>query len=592
MLNKNQQAVIDSEASHLTILAGPGTGKTHTISYRIQKDIENGVLPAEMVIITFTRNAANELRERLVKLIGFSANEMFIGTIHSFCLEIVDKFIDEAGRSHGYSLFDQEDKADILTFVAHKNGFIKKGESVASILKDEFRKSELMKEYEFQMKLFNAIDLDMIIEKMGNLIYIHKVQDYLEARYRAYYVDEFQDTTKEQVEILKKINPKRLVVIGDPDQSIYEWNGAVPETLVNIKSHFPEMEMHVLEENYRSGKEVVDFANKLIAYNKNRVVKKIIALDKNSSIVVDVQNSNANEEFESIVNMIPSKGVAIICRKNATAKAIHEYLEMNKIKSVLKTSSGDILASETGKALISIVLASVNSNDNYSLMQALIFLGDDKKRLFDDFSFASSEQKALSECVRQRCDHFYDELELILAYANKINLTSVYDFIAGLVNGLNIRSKFAQQHRTSKIVEVDSFLGYVRDWESKRERGFKSSSVSAFVKYVRLRDISYREKIDSEDDSIQIMTTHGAKGLEFNTVIIPHSFEGEFPMTMKTSNIEEERRLYYVAATRAISNLIITSCMQRRLPTGIRFNTKESRFIQEGGYYETVDEIK
>lgn len=583
MLNKNQQAVIDSEAKHLTILAGPGTGKTHTISYRIQQDIENGVLPLEMVIITFTRNAANELRERLLKLIGFSANEMFIGTIHSFYLEIVDKFIEEANREHGYSLFDQEDKADIMEFVARKNGFVKKGESVATVLKDEYRRVDILREYEFQMQLFNAIDLDMIIEKMAKLVYIPKVQDYLEARYNAYYVDEFQDTTGQQVEILKQINPKRLVVIGDPDQSIYEWNGAVPETLVNISTHFPEMEMHVLEENYRSGAEVVDFANKLISYNENRVVKKIIALDKPSTVMSDIENKNADEEFESIVNMIPSKGVAIICRKNATAKSVHEYLEMKHIKATLKTSSGDILSSDMGKSLISIILATVNNKDNYSLMKALIFLGIDKEMIFGLFNQASNENKALSDCVYGQCEHLNTEIELILTYANKINLTSVYDFASSLFTSLNIRSMFAKQHRISKITEIDAFLEYIQEWERKKERKFQSSSVAAFVKYVRLRDLAYREKRDNEDDAIQIMTVHGAKGLEFDTVIIPHSFEGEFPMTMKTSNIEEERRLFYVAATRAISKLIITSCMQKKLPTGIRFNTEVSRFLEEGG---------
>jgi DNA helicase-2/ATP-dependent DNA helicase PcrA len=142
---------------------------------------------------------------------------------------------------------------------------------------------------------------------------------------------------------------------------------------------------------------------------------------------------------------------------------------------------------------------------------------------------------------------------------------------------------FAKQHRVSKIIEVEAFLEYIKEWERKKERKFQSSSVAAFVKYVRLRDLAYREKRDKEDDAIQIMTVHGAKGLEFDTVIIPHSFESEFPMTMKTSNIEEERRLFYVAATRAISKLIITSCMQRQLPTGIRFNTEVSRFLDEGG---------
>ena len=578
MLNKQQQAVIDSESKKKAVIAGAGSGKTHTIVRLIKADTERLDIESDnMAAITFTRYAAGELTERL-EAVGVNTKHMFAGTIHGFCLSILTDYIHKINWEEDFVLFDQEDREDIMKYITTTMKILPRGMTIYKALEDDKYGPRLIAEYESMMQEFNAIDLKMIIDKTVELLRMPDVLKRVQEQYKAFYVDEFQDTYQEQIDILKLINPDYITVIGDPDQAIYEWNKAKPEYLVNIADTFPGIEMFKLETNYRSTNQIVDTANRLVRNNVNRVDKTLQAIRDGNPINYSLDHFTENAEFDFISNHLKGN-IAIICRKNATATAIGDYLINKGIKVNMMLSSKDIMKKDHVKSILYMCRAALNPNDDYSLMKTLRFLKIIPiKELMQIFSDCMAQGLPLKSALTLDSRLSNGELDKLYTLNDKVLNTDAYEFVKELLSRFDISSIFDSQHRQTKVLEIGMFKELVKKWKSYQAFGFKDTSIYTFLRWVMMREV--QDDYDRKKDVINIMTVHGSKGLEFDNVFIPHVFKGEYPMT-RSDNIEEERRLMYVAVTRAKNNLTLSSCDRRKIRNGYELDTVESIFIKE-----------
>lgn len=578
MLNKQQQAVIDSDSKRKAIIAGPGTGKTHTITQLIESDINRGYDVNKMTAITFTRNGASELQERLEKRINIGG--MFTGTIHSFCLKILGNAISDLGWSDNFVIFDSEDKKDILTFLKDIPGIEPTGASIRRIMDNLDQYPVLKDQYRDFMCECDALDFDMIIDLTIELLGNEMLLEYVRDTYKYFYVDEFQDTYDKQLELLKIINPECLVVIGDPDQSIFEWTRAKPEYLVNIQDHFENMEMFKLERNYRSTKPIVKAANNLIAHNSMRTDKFIFTkYDGDDYQEHTFSDGHAQNQFiHELLKDGDYLDAAIICRKNKTAKYIYDYLFSEKLPVNLMTSEIALIKKVSVKGVLSIMKWAINRSNRFSLLNSAIYLQPHKRKEF----FISYQRNIMNQ------DHFEAHileqvpvLKFVDEITTKSNIENAYWFFNRIVEYFNIKDLYLDHKRIGKVIDIDMFSLELKDWVSKQQYRSLDTSCKEFLRQAMLWDV--QEALNRDTAKINIMTVHGSKGLEFDWVIIPNCFDGEYPASK--DNPEEERRLMYVAITRAKNRLFFST------PETIKTYNMTKAVIESPYLTEVKDEV-
>ena len=574
-LNERQLDSVLSGAQRKVVVAGAGTGKTYTLVRMIKKDSE--MVPFKnMVAITFTRYAANELMDRLKGLVGDT--DIFTGTIHAFCLTILEEHAEQIGRTPDFSLYDQDDRKDIIESIIEKFNFKMAFSKLPELLKKNDSKAKLViDEYEQRMQIYNAIDLDQIVTKTVELLNNHpSVLAKYRSRIGCMYVDEFQDTNYSQLEIIKLINPKMLRIIGDPDQSIYEWNNANPEILNEIHTHFEGVEIFKLVDNYRSTNQIIAKSNQLIRHNVNRIDKDLIAHKDGEEVDVWLKN-DLNDEICEIEKCIktPYSSNAIICRTNAKAKAIFEYL-VTKYPTMLMANSQSIYKKPHIKHFHSLLHAVMNPNDKMSLLRFMVAIGlmprSDADSVFNSLLTESttSDKKTIVDA--------FTWLKSVYTINSLSKTFDIYTVYGKVIEEFDIISVYKDADRKSKINDFEQLRKSINRWKLKQEYYGLSTSLKAYLRYVMLIDI--QESQTESEDAIRIMTVHGSKGLEFENVFVPSVNRDEFP-SKQSDNEEEERRLMYVAMTRAKEKLYVSSTLERTLFNGFIQLTGPSKFIQE-----------
>jgi len=577
MLNKQQQLAVDSKSMKKLIIASAGSGKSTTLVQIIKKDTER-ISPENMVAITFTRNAANELKE---KVHSAGVSELNAETIHGFCLKILTKYIHEIEWEDNFVLFDQDDRNDILKYINESQQILPKTMTLEKGLKDDKYKTKILRAYYSLMQEYNEIDLNMIIDLTVMLLENQDVLEEVKKQYKAFYIDEFQDTYAAQLTILKAIDPELLVVIGDPDQSIYEWNDAKPEYIINTQYIFPGMEMFKLEINYRSTHQIVNMAESLIKNNIKRIDKTAKATRDGVPVEFNLDNETLKDQINIIAENLsdPFKHNAIICRKNGTALAIADQLHDMGYPVNLVLSSADIMKKEHIKSLLYISKSIVNSNDDYSVMKSICFLhGKALNEIMPYYEHAGQTGIPLSTHLKASNKDFYSSIDKLYQLNDKVLITDAYESMKSIFSEFNIISRYSDQHRETRLSELEEFRKEVKKWRNVQSFKRLDTSLAAFIRWVMIRDI--QDTLKKDTDAITIMTVHGSKGLEFHKVFIPNFFQKEFPMT-RSDNIEEERRLLYVAITRAKEELMITSCNTKKLFNGFTQATEPSQFLKE-----------
>lgn len=595
-LDKYQQTVVDSESKKKAIIAPPGGGKTTTLTHIIKKDIERGIDPSSMVAITFTRLASKELKERLEVLIGEDASKINASTTHAFCLDILDDHIEELGWEEDFGLYDRDDKKDIIISI------IKKMQKKITYPMFEKKVSDdpyneevklILGEYREKLQLYNAFDLDMILTLTIELLTDNEdVLKMVRGKYNSLYVDEFQDTNELQLKIINLINPEYIVVIGDLNQSIYEWNNARPDILLNIEKTFEGIDVYKLVNNYRSTHEIVGTANKVIKNNVKRFDVEMIAhksgIDPDINYFPD-EASELQYVFDNLQE--PYSNNAIIVRTNARAEMAAKFLTHRDIPVNLISSAGDIFKKSEIKNFLKLMQLVHNPHDDYSYLRSINWpvkrIKPKEKQEIEKLGAKTSQSfydvsKKLNNADLKQFNSNLDKLH------HSIPNTSIYNLLGRIIDTFDVLATYDEQNRYTRIAEFEMFRKEVRRWGIVQGYMRRPVTLTAFLRYVKLRDV--QENLRKGREAVNIMTLHACKGLEFENVFMLGLNEKEFP-SGRSKNIEEERRLFYVGITRAKSGLHFTRSSLKQVSKAFTSRVEPSRFLFETGHI-TDEQIK
>ena len=619
-LNPSQKKAATHIDGAMLILAGAGSGKTKTITTRLAYLLANGIDPASTLTLTFTNKAANEMRQRalnLIKNLKLSTTPLLC-TFHKFGLLFLKFHINELGRKNNFSVIDTDDKKRIIKsfesdlptstlaneISKYKNSLLEYEDVLqnANLIAEEIGKisqgfylktAEIYKKYEEYLKTNNLVDFDDLLVLTYKILEKNEALcDEVSRRYQYITVDEYQDTNDIQFKILKLLCKchENLVVVGDDDQSIYGWRGAKVENILNFKDQFESVKVIRLEENYRSTTQILAAANELIDHNRNRLGKNLKSVKGDGDEIELMESGDETYEANKIsakIQLLISQGVnpseiAILYRVNALSRSIEEGL--NKAKIPYKMVGGVKFYERAEiKDAIAYLRLILNENDDFSLRRII----NRPKRGLGKVGLAKLEK---------------------IAYDNKISLVSAINLLssgdvskkshAELLKFANSLKEIRQIDGIYNILnEFDKAFGLKDYYESLPDGSERIANLNEF--YALLKDESLnKENFDLEEflnettllseqdgisgESISIMSVHASKGLEFEHLFVIGLEEGFFPLIGDGTDIEEERRLAYVALTRAKKSLSL-SRVESRFYKGKRERLEKSRFLNEIG---------
>lgn len=614
-LNNAQRQAATHIDGPMLILAGAGSGKTTTITTRLAYLIsEIGIDPLSTLTLTFTNKAAAQMRAKALNLIGQSQNYPLLCTFHKFGLLFLKLYISELGRANNFVIIDTDDKKKIIKDLEsgvptaiisneisrYKNMLLNPEQVLQSSLNTEFISSKAdyekiakaYKAYEDTLNANNLVDFDDLLALSYKILEQNiDLCKEISTRYQYIMVDEYQDTNELQYKLLRKLcmMHENLVVVGDDDQSIYGWRGAKIENILNFKEQFKNVKIVKLEENYRSNANILSAANELIDHNRNRLGKRLISTKSQNQ---DIQIIECNDEKTEAINI--AKKISELLKKGENAGEIAVLYRINALSRVLEEELlrfgipykivGGVKFYERAevKDIISYLRLILNPRDDFSLERIINkpkrglgavgltklqkFAYERKLSLYDALSLM--DENLLGKKVFLALSEFVNDIqilcklkpcELIKELQNKINLKEYYK---------------SMPDGDDRISNIDEFYGSLLEKINNDE----NFSLEEFLNDIALT--SDQDNITNE--AISLMSVHASKGLEFEHLFIIGLEEGIFPLTGDESDIEEERRLAYVALTRAKSDLNLSFTKSRSL-RGKTLRTEKSRFLAESG---------
>jgi DNA helicase-2/ATP-dependent DNA helicase PcrA len=615
-LNEAQKVAAEYIDGSLLILAGAGSGKTKTITTRLAYLISIGIDPSSILTLTFTNKAASEMRERAFKMIDSTIinTPPLLCTFHKFGLLFLKFHMSELNRKNNFVIIDTDDKKRILKSIdkeittsllvseisKYKNTLITPYEAKSSAqLKLYQQIANIYEKYEEYLLKNNLVDFDDLLLLPYKILKENEsLAKEISQKYQYIMVDEYQDTNELQYRLLRLLcsSHNNLCVVGDDDQSIYGWRGATIKNILNFSEHFENTKVVKLEENYRSTDTILDHANQLIEHNRDRLGKKLVGTkDKGSSVRV-YESHDENEETRKICDDIKillesgvqGKDIAILFRVNALSRSLEEGFNRAGLHYKLVGGMKFYERAEI-KDLIAYFRVLTNSNDNFSVKRIInkpkrgigkttIEKLDAKsietqKSIVDLISSLSSEE--LSAVVGKKNARTLKVFEASIMDLREILNDSKMKFLDSFEETFDYRASYDNvPDGFDRQGNIDEFYGYVRDFFIQNP-------------HLDLKDFLNEIALESESDefngeAVSMMSIHAAKGLEFKHLFIIGFEEGFFPITGDGSDIEEERRLGYVAITRAMDKLTL-SFAHSRFYKGKRTILTKSRFLSESG---------
>ncbi len=612
-LNENQKEAAKHIDGPLLILAGAGSGKTKTITTRVAYLISLGIDPSSILTLTFTNKAASEMRDRALSLIDEVRYPPLLCTFHKFGLLFLKFNINKLDRSNGFVVIDTDDKKRIIksfggdmpiSLVAseisrYKNSLISPEEVFKKAERKEYKNiAKLYEQYQNYIASNNLVDFDDLLVLTYKIL---ELDDELCAqtseRYRYIMVDEYQDTNELQSKLLRKLckTHENLCVVGDDDQSIYGWRGANIKNILEFHNSFDDVKVIKLEKNYRSTNQILKAANDLIDHNRERIGKNLISVFGDGKKIEFLESHDENYESQTIARKIKkliesgvdSKNIAVLYRINALSRSLEEGL--NK-EGISYNMVGGVKFYERAeiKDLISYLRIIANEHDDFSMKR---IINKPKRGLgsitVDKILKAAYQNKiSMYEYITTNVDEVkkitskkgFLALEEFISNIQKLkelNSDKAYDFIFELEDSFKIREHYDMlPDALDRVSNIDEFYGLYRDFIKQHS----DAGVDDFLNDLALQ--SDQDQIDNEH--ISIMSVHASKGLEFEYLFVIGLEEGFFPLIGDGSDIEEERRLGYVAITRAKRELTL-SFVQSRFYKGRRAELKKSRFLKEAG---------
>lgn len=624
--NKQQEAVLYTEGP-LLILAGAGSGKTRVITNRIAYLIkEKKVAPKSILAITFTNKAAAEMKERIEQAVGLDAGGAWISTFHSACVKILRSYSHLIGYENNFTIYDTDDQKTVIKNICKKFDIDTKRfkekwfMGQISSAKDELidveqfelnasgdfyleKVAKVYREYQLELKRNNAFDFDDLIVKTVELFKEHPdILERYQERFRYISVDEYQDTNTAQfvfVSLLAK-KYKNICVVGDDDQSIYKFRGANIENILNFEKVFSGAKVIRLEQNYRSTQNILDAANSVIKNNRNRKSKTLWTDKETGSLIKLFHVDNPYVESDRVIAQIRKyladgyklNDCACLYRTNAQSRALEEafirgnipYKVVGGVNFYQRKEIKDVLAYlktiDNGKDDIAVrrIINVPKRGIGASTVNAIASVADDR-----GINFFSALDDGVNESLfgrsSEKLREFRNLIDELKSSVGKMSLKELMDEVlekSGYLKDLENENTVESETRIENINELINKLTLYEDTADE-------PSLSGFLEEVSL--IADIDSWDSEDDYVSLITIHSAKGLEFTNVFLCGMEDGLFPMNAAIcsedeTDLEEERRLAYVAITRAMKNLVITASRTRMI-RGETMVSVISRFVKE-----------
>lgn len=634
-LNPQQKEAALYDGGPCLIVAGAGTGKTKTLTTKIAKLIADGYHPARILAVTFTNKAAGEMRERVDSLVPGAGRRVWIHTFHSFGVRILRQNAEKLGLTKDFAIYDDSDQKKVVTLLLEQMGVKEPKKEVnqivsiisrakddmvtpdglmqqatASGLDGKIRAAEIYRRYEQKLKEAGALDFGDLLVKTVILLRDHEdVRAYYQDFFQYVLVDEYQDTNRTQYLITKYLTAKtrKLCVVGDPDQSIYSWRGANIRNILEFEKDFKDAKIITLEQNYRSTKAILDASNRLITKNKKRKDKNLFT-DKGAGdpIVVHACGTEGEEarwvsvQIQKLVENDGAslKDIAVFYRTNAQSRSFEDYFRKYQIPYRLIGTVRFYDRKEI-KDMMCYARLLVNPADNVSLLRIINTPTRGLGKVAQDRLMAYAEDNHISLYDALKKAAYVPGLgsaamkaavklaQLFENWRGDMLLTAPADIFhkilleSGYMDAVKAEME-KDPEAESRLQNLDALINAVKEYEERCARGEKEPSVADFLQEVSLLS-GEDESQAGEGGAVTLMTVHLAKGLEFKDVFVTGLEENLFPIGCDNEDdIEEERRLCYVAMTRAKEDLFLTYA-QRRRKFGQTQENPPSRFLFESG---------
>ena len=641
-LNNEQREAVFCTEGPLLMLAGAGSGKTRSLTHRIAYLIEEkGVAPWNILAITFTNKAAQEMRERVDALVGYGSEDIWISTFHATCSRILRRHIDLLGYDRNFTIYDASDQKSLMKEVLKEMKIDTKQFPERSVMseissaKNEYKSpldyrneygsnfrnqriADIYEHYQKRLKENNALDFDDLLVKMVDLFQTNPdVLEHYQDRFQYIMVDEYQDTNTVQFLLVSLLAKKyrNLCVVGDDDQSIYKFRGANIYNILNFEKVFPDAQVIRLEQNYRSTQNILNAANGLIANNKGRKEKKLWTENQKGELVHFKQYDTEYDEADGVVsriNFLAMRGVqykdmAILYRTNAQSRIFEEKLKQKNIpyaivrgisfydRKEIKDLMSYLKVVDSGmddlsvKRIINVPKrgigqTTINRLQEFAILNQMSFL---------DAVFNADEIPEVTRALA-KLHKFADMIEEFREYASEHEISELLEHILDVTQYRAELEAEGTDESISRLEDIEELFNDIAYYEEEEENPNLRDFLAEKDMYTLNAGI---DNLEDENNKVLLMTLHNAKGLEFNNVFLGGMEEGVFPgfgamMSGDESEIEEERRLCYVGITRAKERLFLSAAKRRMLRGQTQYN-RRSRFIDEipGQYLDTEQRV-
>ena len=641
-LNNEQREAVFCTEGPLLMLAGAGSGKTRSLTHRIAYLIEEkGVAPWNILAITFTNKAAQEMRERVDALVGYGSEDIWISTFHATCSRILRRHIDLLGYDRNFTIYDASDQKSLMKEVLKEMKIDTKQFPERSVMseissaKNEYKSpldyrneygsnfrnqriADIYEHYQKRLKENNALDFDDLLVKMVDLFQTNPdVLEHYQDRFQYIMVDEYQDTNTVQFLLVSLLAKKyrNLCVVGDDDQSIYKFRGANIYNILNFEKVFPDAQVIRLEQNYRSTQNILNAANGVIANNKGRKEKKLWTENQKGELVHFKQYDTEYDEADGVVsriNFLAMRGVqykdmAILYRTNAQSRIFEEKLKQKNIpyaivrgisfydRKEIKDLMSYLKVVDSGmddlcvKRIIYVPKrgsgqTTINRLQEFAILNQMSFL---------DAVFNADEIPEVTRALA-KLHKFADMIEEFREYASEHEISELLEHILDVTQYRAELEAEGTDESISRLEDIEELFNDIAYYEEEEENPNLRDFLAEKDMYTLNAGI---DNLEDENNKVLLMTLHNAKGLEFNNVFLGGMEEGVFPgfgamMSGDESEIEEERRLCYVGITRAKERLFLSAAKRRMLRGQTQYN-RRSRFIDEipGQYLDTEQRV-
>ena len=638
-LNDVQRQAVETVDGPVMVIAGPGSGKTRVLTYRIAHLINVGVAPWQILALTFTNKAAREMKERIEKVVGPKAQKVWAGTFHSLFARILRVEAHHLGYPNDFTIYDTDDTISVIKEILKQMSLDTKVYSPGAVRsKISSAKSNLItpKSYATNEELMSydrmnrmplmhviydkyvkkclrsgAMDFDDLLLQMFRLLYQNPENVKKKYQYQFQYVlvDEFQDTNFLQYEIMRQLvnyedSPRNICIVGDDAQSIYSFRGATIENILQFETDFPKVQTFKLERNYRSTQHIVEAANGVISYNPRQIQKKIWTDRLGENKIKVIKTITDTEEGKRVADSIIEQKnryalvnteIAILYRTNAQSRVFEEYLRRYNISYRIYGGLSFYQRKEI-KDIMAYMRLTVNPKDNEAFKRVINYpkRGFGNKSLENLINFAEDNDISIFESIpmvqmsKRAQTVLTDFMRLIANFRIKAEKADAYQTalyiskksgITDLLKGDGSMEGMARLENINAL--LDGMQEFVEDDELEPGEEIADKTLAKYLQNIAL--ITDMDEDKGNTDVVTLMSVHAAKGLEFKSIFVVGLEENLFPSFMSLSDpnqIDEERRLFYVAITRAAEHLTLTYANSRYQYGQMRFNDP-SRFLEE-----------